>query len=449
VEDRGLDHLCHIGGVKRGAGFRWEGGEADLVIDDDVDGTAGVVTGKLRHIEDLRYDALAGERGVAMEEEREDLVAVVAVIEDALACAGHALDDGVDGLEVAGIRGETDADLRAGRGGAGGGVAKVIFYIAIAANEVRDVVFRELGEEGGEGFCEEIGEDIEASAMGHAHDDLHDAAARAVLEDGVESGHEGLGALEGKAFLANVLGVEEVLEVFGLEEFAQESDLEVAAGGRVVGAGFDALAQPVPDTDILDVHELETDGAGIDEAENVDHLAQHHHASAEQEAGGDGEIEVLFLEAEFAKAEKGLVGALADEGIELGDSVADGAIGVDEALDACLEGEIGEIGSGRGSGAIEGRGGAGGAVGFAGDAEFEAFEESGPGGGDVVGVMLPARVLIFQEFNVDPGGDSGSHFVVKRLGTVDCGHERPKEKFRRRDARFCVGKGRVRIRYET
>jgi len=68
-----------------------------------VDGAAGAIAGKLGHVQDFRDDALAGERSIAMEEEGEDFAALLGVLEDALAGANHALDDGVDGLEVAGI----------------------------------------------------------------------------------------------------------------------------------------------------------------------------------------------------------------------------------------------------------------------------------------------------------------------------------------------------------
>jgi hypothetical protein len=48
--------------------------------------------------------------------------------------------------------------------------------------------------------------------VGHAHDDLLDAVARAFLDDLVEDGDDGLAALEREALLADVAGVEEFLE---------------------------------------------------------------------------------------------------------------------------------------------------------------------------------------------------------------------------------------------
>ena len=43
VEDRRLDHLRHVGRVRRGTRIARIGGEADLVIDDEVDRAAGAM----------------------------------------------------------------------------------------------------------------------------------------------------------------------------------------------------------------------------------------------------------------------------------------------------------------------------------------------------------------------------------------------------------------------
>jgi hypothetical protein len=78
-----------------------------------VDGAAGAVAGQLREVERLGDDALAGEGGVAVDQQRHDLAALGGVAADALAGAGLALDDRVDDLEVGGVGGEADLDLLA------------------------------------------------------------------------------------------------------------------------------------------------------------------------------------------------------------------------------------------------------------------------------------------------------------------------------------------------
>src|ERR1019366_2160903 len=51
VEDGRLNTARHVGGVRRGARFIRQGGESDLVVDDQMDGAAGGITIELRQIQ--------------------------------------------------------------------------------------------------------------------------------------------------------------------------------------------------------------------------------------------------------------------------------------------------------------------------------------------------------------------------------------------------------------
>jgi len=96
VEDRRLHHLGHVGAVEGGAGVeRVGGGEADLVVDDDVDRAARGVAPGLGQVERLHHHALTGEGRVAVDQERQDLLAL-AVAAPLLAGAHRPLDDGAD-----------------------------------------------------------------------------------------------------------------------------------------------------------------------------------------------------------------------------------------------------------------------------------------------------------------------------------------------------------------
>ena len=77
MEDRRLDDLGEVGRIGRRAGEARVGGEADLVVDDDMDRAGRAVAAQPRQAEALGDHALPGERRVAMEEERHDAGALV------------------------------------------------------------------------------------------------------------------------------------------------------------------------------------------------------------------------------------------------------------------------------------------------------------------------------------------------------------------------------------
>ncbi len=70
MEDRGLDHLGHIGAVEGRAGVQGiAGGETDLVVDHYMDAAAGGEAAGLGEVEGLHDHALAGEGRVAVDQE--------------------------------------------------------------------------------------------------------------------------------------------------------------------------------------------------------------------------------------------------------------------------------------------------------------------------------------------------------------------------------------------
>ena len=112
VEDRRLDHLRHIGRVGRGARIARIGGEADLVVDDEMDRAAGTVTLQPRQAEAFRHHALAGEGGIAVQQQRQHRIAVLAGLA-MLVLLGPDLAEHhrIDDLEMRGIGGEREVDV--------------------------------------------------------------------------------------------------------------------------------------------------------------------------------------------------------------------------------------------------------------------------------------------------------------------------------------------------
>jgi hypothetical protein len=111
VEDGRLHAARNIGGIRRRARFVGQRGEADLVVDDQVNRAAGGVAVELRKIQRLGDHALSGEGRVAVDQHRDD--ASRAVSPSGPAWDGDAFDDRIHGFEMARIGRDGNHDLAA------------------------------------------------------------------------------------------------------------------------------------------------------------------------------------------------------------------------------------------------------------------------------------------------------------------------------------------------
>ncbi len=184
VEDRALEHLGDIGGVGARSALHGRRGKADLVVDDHVQRAADGVAVQLRQVQALLDDALAGEGGVAVDEQVHDSLAagVAGVV---LLAAGPADGDRVDEFEVAGVERQRQVNLFALRGVPVAAVAEVIFHVAAApVDVVLDIL--ELAEDLPGALAQDVGQHVEPPAMGHAQDDLVDALLAGLFHCQVE-----------------------------------------------------------------------------------------------------------------------------------------------------------------------------------------------------------------------------------------------------------------------
>ena len=106
VDDRAVEALGEVGRPPRGARVVGIGGEADLVVLDEVQRAADRVAVQALQVERLRDDALRRERRVAVEHDRHGGGAVAArvrALARGLRGARGADYDGVDELQVRGV----------------------------------------------------------------------------------------------------------------------------------------------------------------------------------------------------------------------------------------------------------------------------------------------------------------------------------------------------------
>ncbi len=188
VEDRRVDHLGDVRAVGRRAREARRGREPDLVVDDEMDGAARAIAAQAGEIEGFRHQALAGERGIAVQEQAHDLLAFL-VPALALLAAHLAEHDGVDGLQVRRVGGERQVYRTAVKDPVRRR-AEVILDVAGALHVVR--VRRgalEFGKDRLQRLAHHAGEHVEPPAVGHADDDVLDAELAAALEDLLERRH--------------------------------------------------------------------------------------------------------------------------------------------------------------------------------------------------------------------------------------------------------------------
>src|SRR5213592_2795439 len=220
VEDRRLDHFRHIGAVDgRARVARIGGGEADLVVDDDMHGAAGAEAARARQVQRLHHHALRRECGVAVQENGHHLVAGL-VVAPALARPHRALHHRVHDLQVGGIERERDVHRAAARRDVRGEPV-VVFHVSggqlgsLPALELEEQVLRHLAQH--------VDQHVEPPAVRHADHHLLHAVAAGALDQLVDRRDQALAALQREALLADVAGMQVALELLRLGELLQQA----------------------------------------------------------------------------------------------------------------------------------------------------------------------------------------------------------------------------------
>ena len=119
VENRNGLALGDIGGESRGVLLHRPRGEADQIVDDDVNRAADGVGLEVGEIQRFRQNSLARKRGVAVHHDGNNFVGVEARRAAGIAgllCARAAHSDRIDGFQMAGIRNQVNVDFFAVRG---------------------------------------------------------------------------------------------------------------------------------------------------------------------------------------------------------------------------------------------------------------------------------------------------------------------------------------------
>src|SRR5690349_6474789 len=108
MKDGSLNHLCDVGAVGRRAAFLGRSGKSKLIVGYDVNRTLGFVAGELRKIQSLGDYSFAGERRVAVQQDRQLLEPRTVIV---LPRSDHPFDHRIDEFEMARVGHHGKRDL--------------------------------------------------------------------------------------------------------------------------------------------------------------------------------------------------------------------------------------------------------------------------------------------------------------------------------------------------
>ena len=185
-----------------------------------------VVTGELGEVQCLGDHALPGERGVAVDEHGQHAV-VRGVAQAVLLRPRHSFGHGIDGFEMARVRGEGDADRRTRSRGELPGRAHVVLHVARTLRHARIELALELAEDLLVRLADDVGEHVQAAAVRHRHHDLFHAGVGRAVEEELEHRDQRLRAFEAEALLTQELRVQEAFERLGAVQGRQDAALVV------------------------------------------------------------------------------------------------------------------------------------------------------------------------------------------------------------------------------
>ena len=223
VKNRNLEHLRDVGRVGRRATLRGRRGEADLIVDHDVQRAARGVRIQLAEVQRLLDDAFTGERGVTVDEQAE-LVGVRGVTHAVLLGAHATQDHRIDVFQMARVEAQREVHLLAALGHEVRAVAQVVLHVAAAEVQLRIAVL-DLAEDLARALTHHVGEHVQATAVGHAQDNLVDAVLCCAVDGQREQRNQALRAreregLHGREFLA-----QELLERGRVGQLGKDADL--------------------------------------------------------------------------------------------------------------------------------------------------------------------------------------------------------------------------------
>jgi hypothetical protein len=246
----------------------------NLIVRDDVDRAARAVAGERMQVERFRDDALAGECGVAVDQDRHRRVRIEVPLVGGGRRAGHAFQHRIDRFEMARVRRHAELDLPASRRDH---VARAdvilhvsavlgVFFLVAATSR-----FRELREDLVIRLAEHVRQHVQSAAMCHANEDPPHAGFASLSYDLIEDGDEHVQSFDRESCLAGERALQKRLERLDVGQ-AIENRARLIQSEEALR--FDGFPQPATLLRHEDVGEVVADSGAVDLAQAVGQVGQ-------------------------------------------------------------------------------------------------------------------------------------------------------------------------------
>ncbi len=285
-----------------------------------------IETGK---VERLGNRALPDERRIAVQQHRHH-PRPLHIHTQSLLAASTTHHHAVHRLEVARVAGHRQVDGLAIAQRAITGVASVILDIAAASSGfIRPGVFK-LREDLLVALAQDIVQDIEAAAVGHAQHHLFNTQFARGVDRAVQKRDKRLAAFEAESLVAGVPLLQELLKLLRSHNPFQDVRLVSPAQRDPAAVALEALQEPGPLVGVAHVGGLERDAGAIRVFKKGHDLPQRGRRGERQRAEIDRAIQIAIGKSVVLQCQRLWTLRSATKGIELRSQVPDRSICLDQ-----------------------------------------------------------------------------------------------------------------------